>query len=94
MRQAHGFGAAGGVAGAVKDYLKLDTEKLKILQVSNLDKKNIALLNGFSRTGKAPAGFIEVMACEGGCITGPSSHNFNVPKRQFDRELAKQKLTY
>lgn len=94
VRQAHGFGAAGGVAGAVKDYLKLDTEKLKILQVSNLDKKNIALLNGFSRTGKAPAGFIEVMACEGGCITGPSSHNFNVPKRQFDRELAKQKLTY
>ncbi len=94
VRQAHGFGAAGGVAGAVKDYLKLDTEKVRILQVSNLDKKNISLLNGFSRTGKSPAHFIEVMACEGGCITGPSSHNTTAPKRQFDRELAKQKLTY
>jgi len=94
VRQAHGFGQAGGVAGAVKDYLKLDTEALKIMQVSNLDKKNIALLGGFARTGKSPASFIEVMACENGCITGPSAHNITAAKRQFDRELAKQKLTY
>lgn len=94
VREAHGFGQAGGVAGAVKSYLKVDAEALKIMQVSNLDKKNIALLGGFARTGKAPVDFIEVMSCEGGCITGPSAHNITAAKRQFERELAKENLTY
>lgn len=94
VRQAHEFGMAGGVAGAVKDYLKLDTERYKIMQVSNLDKKNIALLGGYARTGKSPAHFIEVMSCEGGCITGPSSHNITMPKRKFEKEIAKEKLSY
>jgi len=35
-----------------------------------LNKKNIGLLRAYAK-GKAPGNFIEVMACEGGCISGP-----------------------
>ena len=98
VKEAHGFGASGGVAGAVKSYLKLDEERLKeinALEVSNLDKKNIALLSSYAKTGKAPGRFIEVMACEGGCITGPSSATIAKDgKRRFDKELSKQEKTY
>ncbi len=95
VREAHGFGRTGGVTEAVKSYLKLDVEKIKTLQVADLNKKNIATLSAYARTGKAPVQFIEVMACEGGCITGPSSYS-TVPegKRRFDRELTKQEKTY
>jgi iron only hydrogenase large subunit-like protein len=45
----------------------------------------------YAKSGKAPAKFIEVMACEGGCITGPSTHNLHdAGKRQFAKELAKR----
>lgn len=98
VKEAHGFAATGGVAGAVKAYLKLDTERLKeinALQIANLDKKNIAMLGAYARTGKAPGRFIEVMACEGGCITGPASA---VPTReakmQFNKNISKEEKTY
>ncbi|MDE6074792.1 MAG: hydrogenase, partial [Muribaculaceae bacterium] len=98
VKEAHGFAAAGGVAGAVKSYLKLDAEKLKeinAIEVANLDKRNIALLSSYARSGKAPGRFIEVMACEGGCITGPSSATIAKDgKRRFDKELSKQEKTY
>lgn len=63
-----GFARAGGVISAVAGmYPNLE---LKPIQVSNLNKKNIGLLRAYSK-GKAPGNFIEVMACEGGCISGP-----------------------
>lgn len=71
-REAHGFAQSGGVINAVKVYLKNET--IKAVQVSNLTKKNVALLRAYAKTGKAPAQFIEVMACEGGCVTGPCTH--------------------
>lgn len=95
VREAYGFAQAGGVAGAVKSYLKLDVDRLKHIQVSDLNKKNIALLTGYAKTGKAPGNFIEVMACEGGCITGPSSFNSGLPgKKRLTQELARQEKTY
>lgn len=95
VREAHGFAAAGGVAGAVRSYLKVDAERLKELQVSDLHKKNISMLAAFAKTGKAPANFIEVMACEGGCITGPSAGTTVAEgKRRYAKELAKQTKTY
>ena len=95
VREAHAFAQAGGVAGAVKSYLKLDVERLRHIQVSDLNKKNIALLTGYAKTGKAPGNFIEVMACEGGCITGPSSFNSGLPgKKRLAQELARQEKTY
>lgn len=95
VREAHGFAAAGGVAGAVASYLKLDLEALGATQVADLNKKNIAMLGAYARSGKCPARFIEVMACEGGCITGPSSATTLADgRRRFAKELSKQKKTY
>ena len=95
MREAHQFAQAGGVAGAVKSYLKEKANGIQPLQVSNLNKKNIAMLRAYAKSGKAPAKFIEVMACEGGCITGPCVHNeLRAGKRQFEKELGKESKTY
>lgn len=95
VREAHAFGELGGVTGAVKAYLKEKAESLQAIQVSNLTKKNIAMLRAYGKSGKAPAKFIEVMACEGGCITGPCVHNeLKAGKRQFDKELGKETKTY
>ena len=92
VREAHGFAQAGGVMGAVKAYLKEEAEKINAIQVSDINKKNIALLRACAKTGKAAGQFIEVMACEGGCITGPSTHNDIVSgRRQLAQELLKRK---
>ena len=91
-RAAHGFAQAGGVMGAVQLFLA-DNNRPQVegIQVSNLNKKNVSLLRAYAKSGKAPAKFIEVMACEGGCITGPSTHNLHdAGKRQFAKELAKR----
>ena len=94
-REAHGFAKAGGVAGAVKAFLKSDGDKVNVVQISDIDKKNLALLKGYARAKKAPGNFIEVMACEGGCITGPAAFNDVVSgKRQLERELVKIKESY
>ena len=95
VREAHGFAQAGGVMGAVKAYLKEEAEKINAIQVSDINKKNIALLRACAKTGKAAGQFIEVMACEGGCITGPSTHNDIVSgRRQLVQELLKRKESY
>lgn len=95
VREAHGFAQAGGVMGAVKAYLKDEAEKINAIQVSDINKKNIALLRACAKTGKAAGQFIEVMACEGGCITGPSTHNDIVSgRRQLAQELLKRKESY
>ena len=63
-----GFARAGGVIAAVQNmYPNLGIQPI---QVANLNKKNIGLLRAYTK-GKAPGNFIEVMACEGGCISGP-----------------------
>jgi len=63
-----GFARAGGVISAVqKMYPNLGVQPI---QVANLNKKNIGLLRAYTK-GKAPGNFVEVMACEGGCISGP-----------------------
>lgn len=94
VREAHGFAQNGGVVNAVKAYLRRDMQ-VESIQVSDLNKKNIGLLRVYARTGKAPAPFIEVMACGGGCVSGPCSYNDVAgSKRQFAKELAKCTETY
>ena len=63
-----GFARAGGVIAAVQEMYP--NVAVRPVQVANLNRKNIALLRAYSK-GKAPGNFIEVMACEGGCISGP-----------------------
>lgn len=96
VREAHGFAQAGGVMGAVKAYLKEEADKISALQVSDINKKNIALLRACAKTGKAAGQFIEVMACEGGCITGPSTPPMILfpGRRQLVQDLLKRKETY
>jgi [FeFe] hydrogenase (group B1/B3) len=95
VREAHGFAQAGGVMGAVKAYLKEDADGINAVQVANIDKKNIGALRAYAKTGKSPGQFVEVMACEGGCITGPCTYNeITAGKRQLIQELAKQEHTY
>lgn len=95
VREAHGFAQAGGVMGAVKAYLKDEATGINMVQVANLDKKTIGQFRAYAKSGKAPGQFIEVMACEGGCITGPCAHNeISAGKRQLQQELAKTEKTY
>lgn len=66
--EGRGFARTGGVIAAVQSLYP--NVAVKPLAVANLNKKNIGLLRAYSK-GKAPGNFIEVMACEGGCISGP-----------------------
>jgi len=87
-REAHGFAQSGGVINAVKMYLK--EENINAVQVANLTKKNVALLRAYAKTGKAPAQFIEVMACEGGCVTGPCTFvDPSAAQKQLMKEMSK-----
>ena len=83
--EARGFAFSGGVIAAIqKQNLQID---VKTLSIDGLNKKSINLLKAFSK-GKASAQFIEVMACEGGCIAGPvSQSNAQKGKRNFDKGM-------
>ena len=83
--EARGFAFSGGVIAAIKSLdLSID---VKTLSVDGLNKKSINLLKAFSK-GKASAQFIEVMACEGGCIAGPVSHsNAKKGKQNFEKGM-------
>ena len=39
------------------------------------------------KAGKLPENFIEGMACEGGCVGGPSSYNDMVTTKKFRDDL-------
>jgi len=67
-----GFAVCGGVACAVQT-LRPETTTAAY---DGLDKKTIALLKSFALKKSAPAEFIEVMSCKGGCIAGPSAHQY------------------
>lgn len=87
---AHGFAQGGGVTAAVKAHVG-EGFNYSTLQIANLTKKNVALLRAYAKTSKAPAQFIEVMACEGGCISGPSSHSaYDTGKKIFAAELERR----
>ena len=95
VKEAHGFAQNGGVAGAIKAYLGEEAKSIPMMQVADLNRKNIALLRAAAKTGKVAAKFIEVMACEGGCISGPSAHNdFTSGRRQLNQELLKRQESY
>ncbi|AEE17724.1 4Fe-4S dicluster domain-containing protein [Treponema brennaborense] len=72
------FAVTGGVAESVRVRLT-DPEKLKAAVINGLNKAGMKQLAQYGkiRSGEAPytadcPNLIEVMACEGGCIAGPS----------------------
>ena len=69
------FANAGGVTKAVlrcMEEMGQPTDKLQVMECNGAAdcKKALMLL----KMGRLPADFIEGMACEGGCVGGPSSH--------------------
>ena len=87
-KDAHGFAKTGGVFTAVKNHLGEDVQGLVI---ADLNKKNIALLRAYAKSGKCPGKMIEVMSCPNGCISGPCSCSENgEATRKFDAELKKK----
>lgn len=75
---ARNFAKTGGVAESVKIRLK-DASILRPVVINGLDKAGVKALQNYGKinagTVPAPAdcpNLIEVMACEGGCIAGPS----------------------
>ena len=86
---AHGFAKTGGVFAAVKNMV--GDPELQGTLIADLNKKNIAALRAYAKTGKCPTRMIEVMACPGGCISGPCACNEGMAAiRQFDAELKKK----
>lgn len=85
---ARGFAISSGVAAAVQKEYK-GTTALRTYCVDGIDRKSAALLK------KAPvainANFIEVMACEGGCVGGPGIlHSPDKAKRQLQNSINKK----
>ncbi|MBR2170178.1 MAG: monomeric [Alistipes sp.] len=89
-RTAHGFAQNGGVTEAVKAYVNGEFD-FSSIQIAGLNRKSVNLLKAYGKTGKSPVQFIEVMACEGGCISGPSSHaTYESGKKTFNDKLLRR----
>ncbi len=88
-RDAHNFAKTTGVFTAVKNYIGFD--ELEGVVIADLNKKNIAMLKGYAKTGKCPGKLVEVMSCPGGCITGPCACSTGGEAvRRFETEVKKK----
>ncbi len=81
-RSAHGFARAAACWVAVKLRLA-GTREVNGVQIAGLNRKSIALLKAYASRASVRTSSIEVMACEGGCVTGPSTHNNHTAARRF-----------
>jgi ferredoxin hydrogenase large subunit len=81
------FGNSGGVTAAVVESLKEMEAGCdpKVCQANGAAECKKALL--LMKVGKLPEDFIEGMACEGGCVGGPSSYNDMMSTKKFRDEL-------
>lgn len=81
------FGNSGGVTAAVLQSIKekgVDVD-CKVCKANGAAECKKALL--LLKAGRLPEDFIEGMACEGGCVGGPSSFNDMVTTKKFRDEL-------
>ena len=82
-KYGRGFAQAGGVRDAVVNVVG---DKYTTTSIEGLDKKNQALLKVMPK--KPTHQFVEVMACEKGCINGPCSlAPLTLAKRQLKKNL-------
>ncbi len=81
------FGNSGGVTAAVVESMKEMNAECdpKVCQANGAAECRKALL--LLKAGKLPEDFIEGMACEGGCVGGPSSYNDMISTKRFRDEL-------
>ena len=88
-KDAHNFAKTAGVFTAVKNYI--GQADLEGTVIADLNKKNIALLRAYAKTGKCPTKMVEVMSCPGGCITGPCScSEGGEASRRFEAEVKRK----
>ena len=86
---AYNFAKTTGVFNAVKNHI--GDESLEGVVIADLNKKNIAMLKGYAKTGKCPGKLVEVMSCPGGCITGPCTcSSAGEAARRFEAEVKKK----
>lgn len=81
------FGNSGGVTEAVLESLKeknVDCDP-KVCRANGAAECKKALL--LLKAGRLPEDFIEGMACEGGCVGGPSSYNDQISTKRSRDEL-------
>ncbi len=70
---ARNFARSCGVTQAVLEESGISPDfKLDAKFINGIDKKTVGQLRIYGM-GKLPANFLEVMACEGGCVNGPCS---------------------
>ena len=82
---ARGYAQAGGVRNAIVEAVG---NGYTTLSIEGLDKKNQTLLKTMVK--KPEAQFVEVMACDGGCVNGPCSlAPLTLAKRQIKKALEK-----
>ena len=81
------FGNSGGVSAAVLQSLKESEDNIdaKVCVANGAADCKKALL--LMKAGKLPEDFIEGMACEGGCVGGPSSFDDMVSTKKHRDEL-------
>ncbi len=84
------FANSGGVTAAVIQSMKeLNAEcDPKVCQANGAAECKKALL--LMKVGKLPEDFIEGMACDGGCVGGPSAYNDQLSTKKFRDELLSQ----
>ena len=84
------FGNSGGVTGAVLQCMKETNQEIdaKICRANGAAECKKALL--LMKAGKLPEDFIEGMACEGGCVGGPSCFQDQMKSRKTREALLSQ----
>lgn len=65
-----GFAVSGGVTGAIRAQVGEADDSLKPIQIDGLNRKSLMLLKMAPERG-CGGNFVEVMCCEGGCMSGP-----------------------
>lgn len=89
-KQARNFGVTGGVAEAVRKALK-NENAVKPIIISGINKDTIKQLKTYAENNACDGGcnLIEVMCCEGGCISGNGTiNNIKLAKKQISEIIA------
>lgn len=79
-QQSRNYCLSGGVAAAVQSEIG---DGITAQVINGLDKKQLRLLSSYIKSKKPEGQLIEVMSCEGGCISGPCSHEFPKDAKRF-----------
>ncbi len=86
LNTGRAYAKSGGVTASIKAHDK--NIHIREELIDGLNKKSIKLLKTYAKKKNTSSTFFEVMACEGGCIKGPSIHaNPKMSLRTFKTNL-------